>query len=234
MTEMVEAKRQRFPAPYPAYLLPRLALGVGVLSHHLGLEGKEQVTVLDPFGGMGGVHGLRDQSRGVWTIAGDIEPILAVESGVRWDATHLPIRDEGVDMVVTSPTYGNRMADKHRAREASKRNTYTHWARAWTGDEDYELHARNTGGMQWGAEYRALHFQAWKEVRRVASGFVLNMKDHVRRGQVVPVSAWHERVCGALGMRKIAKWWVPAQGLRQGENHAVRVEGEWVMVWATR
>lgn len=47
------------------------------------------------------------------------------------------------DAICTSPTYGNRMADHHNARDGSKRNTYTHCL-------GRRLTDGNTGQMQWG------------------------------------------------------------------------------------
>lgn len=42
------------------------------------------------------------------------------------DATSLPFPDEAFDAIITSPTYGNRMADHHDARDNSRRLTYRH------------------------------------------------------------------------------------------------------------
>jgi hypothetical protein len=43
----------------------------------------------------------------------------------------------------------------------------------------------NSGALQWGEEYRALHVAVWTECRRVLKPggiFVLNVKDHIRGG----------------------------------------------------
>ena len=81
---------------------------------------------------------------------------------------------------MTSPTYGDRLADHHDARDGSVRHSYKH-------DLGRDLHPDNSGAMQWGPAYRDFHTAAWVEVRRVlrpGGRFVLNVKDHVRGGVV--------------------------------------------------
>jgi tRNA G10 N-methylase Trm11 len=92
------------------------------------------------------------------------------------DALALPFPDATFDAVVTSPTYGNRMADHHHARDGSLRYSYTHTL-------GRSLHPNNSGTLHWGAEYQRFHSLAWREVWRVVrpgGRFVLNIKDHVR------------------------------------------------------
>lgn len=69
------------------------------------------------------------------------------------DALRLPFRDATFDVVATSPTYGNRMADHHEARDDSDRGTYRHRL-------SRPLHPSNSGAMQWGEEYRSIHEKA--------------------------------------------------------------------------
>jgi tRNA G10 N-methylase Trm11 len=81
------------------------------------------ICVLDPFAGVGGVHALARppwvQTRGVelmprWAAA-HLDTLVG-------DATHLPEAWTGVfDAVVTSPCYGNRMADHHNATDKCSR-----------------------------------------------------------------------------------------------------------------
>jgi hypothetical protein len=66
------------------------------------------------------------------------------------DARALPLPDATFDMVVTSPTYGNRMTDHHNAKDGSRRITYTH-------NLGRTLTPGNSGAMQWGEDYRQLH-----------------------------------------------------------------------------
>lgn len=124
-------------------------------------------------------------------------------------------------------TYGNRMADHHEARDTSKRNTYRHTL----GEA---LQPRNTGQMQWGKEYRALHELAWKECWRVLrpqGRMVLNVKDHIRNGQLIDVVGWHTFILCSMGFQLSQTHLIPLPGLRQGANYDVRVDQEFVLVF---
>jgi tRNA G10 N-methylase Trm11 len=148
--------------------------------------------VLDPFAGTGLVHEL-----GTNTVGVEIEPEGAAmhPRTVCGDALALPFPDEFFDFVVTSPCYGNRMADKHDAQEKCQacegrgyhvtetrppdieyhvpcnkcggegRRKYKRYT--YTHTLGRKLHDNNTGGMQWGRKYRAFHIEAWVEVVRV-------------------------------------------------------------------
>jgi len=137
MTEQI-----RHPARYTDVLLPAFA--------EL-LQGARRI--IDPFAGTGKVFALESLLPGCVVDAIEIEP--------EWAAMHprttvgnaltLPWPDAAFDAAVTSPTYANRMADHHKARDASRRNTYRH-ALGRT------LHPANSGAMQWGDDYRAFHW----------------------------------------------------------------------------
>src|SRR2546426_4572611 len=70
--------------------------------------------VLDPFAGVGGIHNLR----GYRTAGMELEPewASASPSTIVADAVKLPFADATFDALVSSPCYGNRMADHHEAR----------------------------------------------------------------------------------------------------------------------
>jgi tRNA G10 N-methylase Trm11 len=172
--------------------------------------------VLDPFAGTGRLHQL-DHYR---TIGLEIEPEWAElhSATMVGDATELPLADAVVDAVVTSPTYGNRMADHHEARDGSYRRTYRHAL-------GRPLAQGNSGSLQWGDRYRDLHEHAWSEVRRVLrpGGFLLlNVKDHQRCGRRVEVCVWHLAVLERLGFTLTATVEVETNGFRYGANRAVR------------
>lgn len=181
-----------------------------------------QWRILDPFAGTGRVHQL-----GELTVGVEIEPEWAAmhPRTVVGDATALPFPAASFDAVVTSPCYGNRMADHHEAKDASQRNTYRHVL-------GRPLSPGSAAAMQWGSEYRALHLAAWSEARRVlrpGGRIVVNVSDHIRKGQRMPVTEWHLHALDTLGLRMDATYLVPTQRQRQGANGHLRVEGESVL-----
>jgi hypothetical protein len=193
--------------------------------------------LLDPFGGLGGIHALRydDPERGFKTIAVEIEPEWAEYSGrfglticADWlavDWTRYP--EFNVTAVATSPTYGNRMADHHEAKDPSVRNTYRHTL-------GRPLARNNSGAMQWGPEYKLFHRLAWKKVYDILPDggvFILNCKDHIRKHEVQEVTAWHIGTIVRLGFECLEVREVAARGNRQGENGEVRIAHEWVIAF---
>ncbi len=206
------------PAKYTDALLPTMAQM---------LKGRRRI--LDPFGGTGKVFELS-----AWLPAAQIE---AVEIEPEWAACHprttlgnalsLPWPADYFDAICTSPTYGNRMADHHDARDASHRRTYRHMlGRA--------LHADNAGAMQWGDKYRTFHIAAWTEARRVlqpGGAFVLNIKDHIRGGEVQHVTEWHVKTLCGLGFVERDHKRINTPSMRYGRNGDKRVEYESVILF---
>lgn len=78
--------------------------------------------ILDPFAGVGKVHLLADRL-GIDSVGVELEPEWAAQhpKNIVANALALPFADESFGAVVTSPTYGNRMADKHEARDRCKK-----------------------------------------------------------------------------------------------------------------
>ena len=186
-------------------------------------------NVLDPFAGVGRVHELGERV-GCRTVGVEIEPEWANvhPKTVVGDALRLPEEWTGVfDAIVTSPTYGNRMADHHEAKDGSRRITYRHTLGRALSDN-------NSGQLQWGKKYRSFHERAWNEavrVLRVDGVFVLNISDHVRAGKVMPVTAWHLAVLrGKCGLELVERVEVETTRMRFGENREMRVAHETVAV----
>ena len=190
-------------------------------------------TILDPFAGTGKVAELRRwlPNRQVQFWGAEIErewALLATASGCRTiqcSTIRLPYADASFDGAITSPTYANRMADHFQARDTSKRNTYKHVL-------GHDLHPENSGGMQWGPEYRNFHVAAWAEVYRVVKpgGFlVLNIKDHIRKGVRQDVSGFHLLTLIRQGFAPRHFDAVPCPGQRQGRNGNLRVDFEEVI-----
>lgn len=164
--------------------------------------------VLDPLGGIGRLGRLGSDWK---VITSDIEKTWACQgldngtaASLTADARSLPFLDSSFNTVVTSPSYGNRLAD----RDASQRRSMTGGFHSDGTRRTYrrylgkELHPANSGGMQWGPGYQRLHDLIWQEVWRVLKPgglFILNVKDHVRNGLRQPVVEWHHRKLLNLG-----------------------------------
>lgn len=256
--EIPEAKEEE--APTPAEIPPHPAKwSASVLSEieQIVIDEADRigrpVRVLDPFAGRG-LPELRE-------ACGDDASIVAgVELEPEWaaadpqtivaDATALPADwTDAFDLVVTSPCYGNRMADHHEARDDSSRITYRH-----------KLGRMPSGGsgavLQWGPRYRTMHSRAWEEARRVLrpgrhgtpgkdgrprvlGGLaVINVSNHirtrVRNGERVeeeqPVVEWHinEFLLAGCTVEQIIK--VPTPRMGFGQNGDARVDGERILV----
>lgn len=200
------------PAKYSKELLPILEL-----------ELKDYNIILDPFAGTGRLREIRPDA-----FLLEIEPEWAEQNNATvGDALAMPWNDDYFDAVVTSPTYGNRMADHHNAKDASKRNTYTHTL-------GRRLHPNNSGQLQWGKEYRQFHYKAWQEVARVlkpGGRFILNISDHIRKGKRIKVSRFHRLLLQFMGFKWIRTWEVKTPRQKNGANANLRVEHEYIYVF---
>lgn len=213
----------RHPAKYTDSLLPVFAR---MLRPHILASSYNNYDVLDPFAGTGKIH-LLAKMLPVHTYGIEIEP--------EWAATHkrttlgnaldLPWGSGFFSALVTSPTYANRMADSHVARDASRRNTYTHAI-------GRRLHKDNSGQMQWGPIYREFHLAAWSEASRVLKRggiFILNIKDHIRAGKRMRVTDWHIETICAIGFKIVEHEKVDCSGNGYGQNGNVRIPYESVV-----
>lgn len=203
------------PARYSRELLPVLAAAV---------PPEQYRRVLDPFAGTGRIHELPNETVGI-----EIEPEWAHlhPDTIVGSALGLPFPDDSFDAIVTSPTYGNRLADSHNASDPERRRSYTH-------DLGRALTAGNSGAMQWGPEYREFHLSAWACATRVLrrhGRFVLNIKDHVRAGEVQHVSAWHLNVLIVeFDLELVEIHPIAVRSLRAGANGEARTTEEFVFV----
>jgi DNA modification methylase len=222
--EAAVAKRQPPKKDHPAPFSDPI---VAEIARRLPTEG----IVVDPFAGTGRIHEFAtDQRKTVgieieqeWadkhtdTIHGDALVVLAA------------MEPESVDAIVTSPTYGNRMADHHDAKDDSVRLTYKHTL-------GHDLADNNSGAMQWGDEYRTFHRQAWAEaVAALKPGgtFTINIKNHYRDGVEQPVVEWHiDTLCRGFNLELIKLGdGVGTRGLMAGANATNRTAVEQVITF---
>lgn len=233
------------PAVYSDQLLDTLAAKI-----------KRSDLVVDVFGGTGRIHLIAEMAKVAASIGVELEPEwanadlfdalprLQIVGDCRLVLPQIVAEHGLIPCIATSPTYANRMGDKHKNRDKckpcngggcnrckgsglSRRNTYTHRL-------GRELTDGNTGGMNWGPDYRLLHAEAWAiAVRSLAPGgkFVLNVKNHIRRGVEVDVTDWHVRMLTDFGL-KVKSWDdIECPGQRNGANRDKRVETEAVIVF---
>jgi len=208
----------KHPAKFSDRILERLA-------DLLATRGDEpdQPLVLDPFAGTGKVH----QLDGIRSVGVEIEPEWATmhPNTVVGNTLYLPFRTGAFAGMITSPTYGNRHADHHNAKDPSFRHSYTHTL-------GRTLHADNSGTLHWGEEYRAFHDRAWTECLRVLQpgAFVmLNVSNHIRKKTVQPVVEWHLSWFLTHGCTFVELEHIETPRLRAGANAAARVPHEFIL-----
>lgn len=195
------------------------------------LQGK--VKILDPFAGTGKIGKIKEFGYTGKIYANEIETEWLSENKFNCDvltfcdAENLPFEDNFFDGICTSPTYGNRMADHHIARDSSKRNTYTHCL-------GRQLTDGNTGKMQWGNEYCEKHKRIYKELFRVSKKgckLVINISNHIRKGQEIDVCGWTERTITEIGFSLNKTYSITTNRNRFGKNGDVRVNDEKIFVF---
>lgn len=190
-------------------------------------------VALDGFAGTGKIHLL--ERRGLRTVGVEIEPEWATldPRTVVGNALSLPFADRSFDAYITSPSYGNRMADSHDAKDDSHRNTYTHVL-------GRKLHEDNSGAMQWGPEYKHFHLRAWMEAWRVLKNrssktrMIVNISNHIRGGEEIDVTGWHVQALETIGFVPLDVRTVETQRYRDGENADLRCEYETVLVYGCK
>jgi hypothetical protein len=143
------------------------------------------------------------------------------------DASALDYETNYFDAICTSPVYGNRMSDHFNSKDGSKRITY----RDGFGSE---LSKENTGRMQWGEKYRQKHIDIYNDCKRVLKKqglFIVNVSDHIRGGEVMPVVDWHQQTILNMGLVLTERMEIKTIRMGFGANATARVEHEVIMIF---
>lgn len=187
--------------------------------------------ILDPMAGIGGIHKLTKlcYPHHVLTYGIELEKEWAEQhsgtaQGNLFDLLKKP-QYRNFDCIFTSPTYGNRMADHHEAKDGSHRRTYKHYL-------GRDLSENNSGQMQWGREYQMFHHEAWNvcyDTLKPGGLMLLNISDHIRKGEVVPVTAFHIFALQKAGFHLVRPHKVITQRYRFGANAEARVPNEYII-----
>lgn len=190
-------------------------------------------NVIDPFAGTGKIGEIKKYGYCGKVFANEIEKDWLNENRYGCDvitfqdAEFLDYPREYFAAICTSPTYGNRMADCHCAKDGSRRNTYTHCLGRQLNDE-------NTGKMQWGDKYRQKHIYIYKHLYSLLQKnglFVVNIKNHIRKGQEVDVANFHKQALLSCGLVLRETKFIKTPSLKYGANADKRVKGEYIMVF---
>jgi hypothetical protein len=220
--QVMKKKETRHPAKYTDKFIPIFAEML-----------KGRINVLDPFAGTCKISEIKKYGFEGKIFCNELEPEWAeiglgkVDSINVGDAEFLPYRDGFFESVCTSPTYGNRMADHHEAKDDSRRNTYRHAIGRPLSDE-------NTGRTQWGNQYRDKHYRVWLEIHRVLADdgiLILNVKNHIRKGEEVDVCGWHKETLLKIGFNLVEELDIEVTGLGFGTNADKRVPFEKIYVF---
>lgn len=235
-----EVSKVLHPARYGALVIETF---IEIMRDTVPIPEKRKIIILDPFAGVGTIHEIRRRAfgRDALSVAVEIEQEWADAARAendddvlsltwRMDARDLvtTLDPRSVDVIATSPAYGNRMADNHTpgAGDTSRRITYRH-------SLGRPLSEGSAAGMQWGERYRDFHDQIWADMWRLMRPgglFLLNVKDHIRKGKVMKVSAWHLAAALRSGFELEGEVEIPAAGMRYGANGAARVAEEVVFI----
>ncbi len=221
MNTATQTRPPRHPAKYSDALLMHLLNAA---------EGYERI--LDPFAGTGKIGALKALGHIGSIHANDLEkewlaPNLHGCDVVTFqDAEFLDYPPEYFDAIVTSPTYGNRMADHHKAKDGSRRVTYTHCL-------GRPLHPENTGAMHFGDRYCDKHARIYahlNQLLRPGGRWVVNVSNFIRAGVEVDVVSWTEKTLNALGLQTVEIIAVKTPRMGFGANAEKRVDHEHIII----
>lgn len=213
----------KHPATYTDTFLPLFAK----LLNQYGAQ-----NVLDPMAGTGKIALVKEHGWDGYVVANELEPEwkngYPVDEWHHGDAAAMNwAYGRRFDAIIVSPSYANRLADHHHAKDGSRRITYTHCL-------GRKLTPGNTGAMQWGDEYRMKHSAIWMEcvaLLKPQGLFVINVSNHIRNSQVIDVVGFHRDALASLRMHLDTQIDVSTPRMGFGANRHLRVPYESVLVF---
>lgn len=203
------------------------------LLYYIYEEIKNSKKLLDPFAGTGKIGKLKRFGYEGKIYANDIEKdwispnVYGCDYISIQDAEYLEYPKNYFDAIATSPTYGNRMADHFKAKDNSRRITYTHYL-------GKDLQVGNTGKMQFGKDYKEKHERIYNhlyELLNFNGKIVVNISNFIKNGEEIDVVGWHIQALKNCGFNYIKTIWVKTPRMRFGANSMKRVEKEAICVF---
>lgn len=199
-------------------------------------------TALDPFAGVGKIFDAIPEV--AWTGIeieqewADQHPLIIHGDSIEVIRHWMNVQSElwQFDAIITSPAYGNRMADQSMLPDRGAGLKYTYNTYAYKLGR--VLNDNNGARYSWhgsqGKKYRLLHRKVWMLcVRLLAPGqyIILNVSNYKRDDKIEPVAQWHCDVLTGLGMELVERVPIKTKRNRQGANGDKRVRHEWVYVF---
>jgi hypothetical protein len=195
-------------------------------------------TVYDPMAGVGGLEAILEPFHDLTPWGSEIEAEYAAEKA--W-IVHEDCRNHVDDycLVVTSPPYGNRMADQYLGTPVEQELRATTGKKPRRNSYAIDLNRRvsegSSAGLQWGPKYRDLMTDIWAHVaeKNVSPGghLIVNVASHFRDKEYRPVAEWTLSTLLDLGLVLIEARFVETPGNRDGQNRESRVGGELVYLF---
>lgn len=210
---MTDAKPAKHPAKYSATIMDVLR---EVLDARLPVTVGRTHTILDPFAGTGRIHDLSTEHRD--TVGIELEPEWGTQrertiiGDCRDVMTNMAAAGRKFDAIVTSPTYGNRFADRDMRESCA--GTYMKGLQ-------HEASEGSSCHMQWGNAYMDFHREVWKDASALlhdGSFFVLNIQDHYRNKVRQAVAGWHVDTLNDYGLATVDIIPVPTPHQTRGAN----------------
>jgi hypothetical protein len=87
--------------------------------------------------------------------------------------------------------------------------------------------------MQFGQDYRNLHLEVWEQCRLVCRPdaiAVVNVSNHIRKGEEIDVVGWHRQALELTGWTVVDQVSISTPRLRHGQNHEKRVLSEELLI----